>query len=381
MTLPSVAAEGGAAAVGHIGRIPVRNIWLLMLYASRLYRALPIHCRTAVEEEPDQLPDLVGEILTRAVERRLRRNLSFGFRQREADLSRVRGRIDLLRTERRQLLRRGRIACQFEELTVDTPMNRYVRAALTRLARVINDSRLSHRCRNAASMLERAGVSGEPSIPDPSQQGEALMRQLGHMGAQDRQMMAAANLAFNLALLTEETGMRHLPVPDREEQWARRLFEKAVGGFYDVALPRPIWKVWAGGTIIHWPYEDATDGIRSMLPAMRTDIMLEGPGGRIIIDTKFTAILTGGWHREQGLSSSYIYQMYAYLRSQEQGDDPLSRDATGILLHPAVEDDVDEAALIQGHEIRFATVNLAADCWTIRRRLLDLVTTSLLNPR
>ena len=132
---PGVAAEGGETGIGHIGRIPVRNIWLLMLYASRLYRVLPMHRRSTVEEEPDQLPDLVAEILTHAVERRLRRNLSFGFRQREADLNRVRGRIDLLRTERRQLLRRGRVACRFEELTVDTPMNRYVRAALVRVGK------------------------------------------------------------------------------------------------------------------------------------------------------------------------------------------------------------------------------------------------------
>ena len=34
--------------------------------------------------------------------------------------NRVRGRIDLLRTERRQLLQRGRVACSFDELTVDT---------------------------------------------------------------------------------------------------------------------------------------------------------------------------------------------------------------------------------------------------------------------
>ena len=53
---PGVAAEGGETGIGHIGRIPVRNIWLLMLYASRLYRVLPMHRRSTVEEEPDQLP-------------------------------------------------------------------------------------------------------------------------------------------------------------------------------------------------------------------------------------------------------------------------------------------------------------------------------------
>ena len=92
-----------------------------MLYASRLYRALPTGRRFAAEDNPDEIPDLVAEILTRAVERRLRRNLSSEFDRREADLTRVRGRIDALRTERRHLLQRGRIACSFDELTTDTP--------------------------------------------------------------------------------------------------------------------------------------------------------------------------------------------------------------------------------------------------------------------
>ena len=97
-----------------VGRIPVRNLWLLMLYASRLYRELPTKRRSAAEDNPDEIPDLVAEILTRAVERRLRRNLSSEFDRRQDDLTRVRGRIDSLRTERRQLLQQGRIACSFD---------------------------------------------------------------------------------------------------------------------------------------------------------------------------------------------------------------------------------------------------------------------------
>ena len=122
--------EAKVPNIGYIGRIPVRNVWLLMLYASHLYQALPPARRVAVEKNPDELPNLVAEILTRAVERRLRRNLSFGFQRQAADLRRVRGHIDVLRTERHQLLQRGRVACRFEDLTVDTPNNRYVRAAL-----------------------------------------------------------------------------------------------------------------------------------------------------------------------------------------------------------------------------------------------------------
>ena len=151
------------ASVASVGRIPIRNLWLLMLYASRLYRTLSSSRRYAVEENPDEIPDVVAEILTRAVERRLRRNLSSEFDRREADLTRVRGRINTLRTERRHLLQQGKIACSFDELTTDTPRNRYVRAALNHLNRTVNRTELRRRCRIIASALERAGVgTGAP---------------------------------------------------------------------------------------------------------------------------------------------------------------------------------------------------------------------------
>ena len=111
-----------------VGRIPIRNLWLLMLYASNLYRELRPSQRVSAEDNPDEIPDLAAEILTRAVDLRLRRNLSFAFQPTRGDLRRVRGSIDLLRTERRQLLRRGRVACRYEVLTVDTHRNRFVRA-------------------------------------------------------------------------------------------------------------------------------------------------------------------------------------------------------------------------------------------------------------
>jgi len=91
---------------GYIGAIPVRNIWLLMLYASDLFR-IKGRDGKGIEDMPDDLPELVGEILALAVERRQRRRLSLGYKTRTAALNRVRGRIDVLTTERHQLLARA----------------------------------------------------------------------------------------------------------------------------------------------------------------------------------------------------------------------------------------------------------------------------------
>jgi 5-methylcytosine-specific restriction enzyme subunit McrC len=113
-----------------VGRIPVRNLWLLMLYASELTR-FKGELNALVDADRDDLPDLVAQLLVKAVERRLGRNLTHGYRSRAKALTRVRGRIDILTTEAHQLLDRGEVFCRFHDLTIDTPRNRLVRAAWT----------------------------------------------------------------------------------------------------------------------------------------------------------------------------------------------------------------------------------------------------------
>lgn len=352
---------------GYIGRIPVRNLWLLMLYASDLFRAQGSGL-VGVEDSPDELPDLIAEILAHSVEKRQRRQLSLGYRRRDAFLNRVRGRIDVLRTERHQLLSRGLVACDFAELTVDTPRNRFVRAALESICSRVRRKDIAHRCRSLAAGMKAMGVSGEVS-------GRADMSVdlFGRHDADDREMVAAAKLAMDMALPTEMAGDHTLPLPEREVTWVRRLFERAIGGFYSVTLSPLGWRVQCGGTMT-WQVDRKTNGIDMILPTMRTDVVLEHKKleRRIVIDTKFTSVVTSGWYREETLRSGYIYQIYAYLRSQTGRGDTLADMASGLLLHPSIGEEVDETAVIQGHSIRFATVDLTMSPPDIRARLLGL---------
>ena len=367
----SVAATNSSP--GYVGRIPIRNLWLLMLYASDLFRMRGTN-RVGIEEMPDDLPDLIAEILAHAVEERKRRNLNRAYRSRHAVLDRVRGRIDLLATERKQLLMRGKVACRFEELTIDTPRNRYVRGALDSIARIAQDHDLAHRCRKLAHDLRCLGVTG--IVPTPTQMSAD---RFGRHDANDRFMVAAARLAFDLTLLTEDAGNASLPLPGRREEWARKLFERAVGGFYAVTLTPKQWRV-STGTRLRWPIEAKTARIGEILPTMKTDIVLEhSPSDRkIVIDTKFTSILSEGWYRSETLDRDDMFQIYAYLRSQTHRDTG-GRRSEGMLLHPSVGEDIDEAVRIQGHTIRFATVNLAGEPTKLRDGLLRLVDQPMLD--
>ena len=367
--LPSLDAE---AAVVYIGKIPIRNIWLLLLYASELYQYLPRHRRVALEESPDNIPDLVAEILTYAVERRLRRNLSFGYQRVNADLTRVRGSINFLRTECHQLLQRGKVASTYEELTVDTLRNRFVKAALLELSRAVNhrdNQKLVRKCRVASARMARAGISDSPASMYRRRRQEFSTSRIN---TEDREMLAAARLAFDLSLPTEGVGASRLAMPSYEGQsWA--LFEGAVRGFYAKNLGDKGWEV-SRGSWTQWPVEPGQSTPRLILPSMQTDIVLERPNPqhRIIVDTKFKSVTVRGRYGRETLRSGDIYQIYAYLRSREEPSDQLSINSTGILLYPAIHAHVDDAAIILGHEVRFATVDLTADSQSIRRRLLDV---------
>lgn len=356
--------------IGYVDQIPIRNIWLLMLYASDLYRELE-QSNKSVEENPDDIPDLVAEILHRRVEQRIRRNLNFGYIPREAVFNRVRGKINIFQTERQQLLDRGQVACRYNEFTVDTPRNRYVRDALKKISMVASKNFLRRKSRSLVLTLESMGVKGER----PNHRAISI-NQFGLHDANDRPMLQAAYLAFNLALPAETIGTRILSSPDRNSHWIRTLFEKSVAGFYDVKLSNEGWKV-ASGKQYDWQVEpeSKSERIDEILPSMKTDIVLDHNKRkkRIIVDTKFAKILKQGQFRKETLDSRYLYQIYAYLRSQE-GRSELANNATGLLLHPVVDGAVYEAATIQNHEIRFATVDLAADSYVeIQNQLLKAV--------
>jgi 5-methylcytosine-specific restriction enzyme subunit McrC len=277
-----------------VGRIPVRNLWLLMLYASELtqYRD---RFNALVEADSNDLPDMVARLLVETVDRRLRRNLTRGYRNHQMALTRVRGRIDILTTEARLLLSRGEVFCRFQDLTVDTPRNRLVRAALDLMARVVGDAALGQRCRALACILARSGVGG---LRPP--RTELALDQIGRNDDGDRFMLTLAHLAFELALPTEVSGSTALVAPEREERWVRRLFEKAVLGFAHAELVPLGWTV-RGSVPLYWQVTRKSDGLAAILPRMVTDIVLDPPlgGRRVVVDTKFASILGSGSSQER----------------------------------------------------------------------------------
>lgn len=349
------------------GKIPLRNIWLLFLYAADLVR---FKGAANVEAEAARdLPELIARLLVRVVQERLRRNLSRGYQSQHAVLSRVRGRIDVLDTATGQLLERGRVACQFETHTMDTPRNRLVRAALDYLALMVNAPDVVHECRASSHALGRLGVSAHK----PSRAAMAT-DQISRNETADLLMVGLAKMALEALIPSEQAGSAHAVELDTNVHLIRRLFEKAVANALRIQLQPQGWQVQRGRKLT-WPVDSCSDAIHAHMPGMQTDIELvhAGQKRKLVIDTKFTHIFMATQYREEVLRSGYLYQLYAYLRTQEGALLTLGTRSEGMLLHPQVGGMLDEFIDIQGHRMRLKTIDLMSSAEDFEKQLMGIV--------
>lgn len=172
-----------------------------MLVQSTLYRGLSPEDQAALYQQDSfrvAWPELLATTLCTAVERRLRTSLGREFQQHTAVLNRVRGHVDVLRTARKQLLPRARVACRFDTLTTDTPLNRAVRTALHLLQEHCH-GRTGLLCRKFATVMERSGVQGP--CPSAAELREITLRQArlkSPDAIKDAAMLEAARLTHAL---------------------------------------------------------------------------------------------------------------------------------------------------------------------------------------
>jgi 5-methylcytosine-specific restriction enzyme subunit McrC len=183
-----------------------------------------------------------------------------------------------------------------------------------------------------------------------------------------RLMLSICELIVMREMPLEANGTHPLPRIERDALILHRIYERFVANFYRMHLKD--WEVNAQKRL-DWHAQDATEHLPSMIP----DLILEekATGQIIILDTKFTAgsLLENQWGKPV-YDSSHLYQLYAYLRSQEE----LSagyRTAEGILLYPAVHGRISERVALQDHVIRIESVDLAAAWDEVERQLIEII--------
>ena len=341
--------------------IPIANIYYLLCYAWEALEEKDTLADVDALDSTDLL-DLFARVLTNGTRRLLRRGLDRGYLPREDEIAGVCGKLLTTPTLRRDLLRRARAVCAWDELEYDTLPNRILKATFQRLR---DEGTLDARTRADVRDLLRWLAPVQP---------------LDLRGAHFRRVQLHRNNRIYAFLLhvcefiheqwlpAEQGGGRRFRDFVRERLSV--LFEKFVFEFYRHELPADEGWIVSAPTF-GWQLTGANADAVALVPRMETDVCLACTGRAIILDTKFYAqALKANPFGGAKLPPANLYQLFTYLRqhSAEVGWES----AEGVLLYPRTTRDFSAEFTTHGHRIRALTLDLTQPWRSIHAALLTI---------
>ncbi len=356
--------EDNSAVLTDTG-IPVRNVWHMLLYAWEMVH-LQQRWNAAAEQAPS-LDALLATVLTDLIQHRLRIGLARDYRTNCDEIPGVRGRVDFNESLKRTSFQHGRAFCRYQIYSGNVTKNQIVRSTLARLVQTGNFG--SHKKKADELRLRLRRVVWEMDGIDIIELKPSSVRreQLQRHDADYRLMLAICHLILSRFMPTESIGAAGAPSTDREAYRLFDIYEKFVARFFRLRLKGWIVRQQA---VLYWPAKEPSQ----LLPAMKPDLVLKhkATGELIVLDTKFTAkLFSSSQHGSKHFSRDHLFQIYAYLKSQEH-QSPQHGTASGVLLYPTVMNPVHESVTIQNHAIHWETVDLAQPWEQIESELLDI---------
>lgn len=342
--------------------IPIQNIYYLLSYAwNALDEAALID---AGKIDSTELVDLFAKVLLSGTRTLIRRGFDRGYLPFHEETARLRGKLNLAVTMKRNLLIAQRAACEFDELDHNVLHNRILKTTMLRLLGTTGlEKTTTDGLRDALRWLRHVE-------PVPMSAGVFRRVQLHRNNRFYGLLLHVCALIHEQLLADESGGRSRFRDFLRDEGKMRALFEQFVFNFYAIELKPLGWKVSA--PCIDWIMTDPNDDARDYIPRMKTDVCLESATRRIILDTKFSAAaLSTDHHGTERVKRADLFQLFAYLRNRAAV--PGWERAEGVLLYPAVAARPAVRCELHGHPVRVLTVNLNQPWPGIRSELLDLV--------
>ena len=281
--LPKIDSEDG----------DVRSALIHMLSVARGLRIADGELAALDTQRRDFL-ELLAHLFSDRLRAAVRRGLPRRYAEREEDLGMLRGRLDVERQFTHLAVRPDRLACRFDELSEDTPLNRVLKVVVARLARVARSAENARALAELAARFESVGDSRfplrEPVRLDRTNTAFHDLHRRARLFLAGEWQSTAGGRAPGFALL----------FPMNE------LFEKFIGRSLQRALPGRV-------ALQHGGRHALFDASGNGLFALRPDAVIDAPARTIIVDTKWKLLKP---HKDDlGISSSDIYQMLAYARA------------------------------------------------------------------
>lgn len=317
--------------------------------------------RALAAEDFDNAAELCAAILERGVSLQLKRGLGQEYVNRTEALSSLRGKIEVTDSVKSQAIWRRQLVCSYDEFSVDTTMNRVIKATVALLVR-------SDITRARKKSLKKLMVFFA-DVRDIDLHTVDWNMRYDRNNRTYRMLMAVCWLVVKGLLQTQSDGSVRM-MDFFDEQRMSRLYEKFILEYYRREHP----KLRASAPHIDWVLDD---NFSHGLPKMRSDIMLSARGRVLIIDAKYYTSTMQSNFDKRTVHSGNLYQIFAYVKNKqiafERAEE--SVEVSGMLLYAATDEDIqpDATYRMSGNRISATTLDLDRPFEEIRAQLDGIV--------
>jgi 5-methylcytosine-specific restriction enzyme subunit McrC len=337
--------------------IPIGNVYYMLSYCFETMHREGM--RELASEDFEGAADLCAAILACGLRRQVRRGLGRRYVTSKEDLAVLRGRVDFSRSMGSAAALKGRLECEFDDLTEDMQMNRIIKStALTLMVRPDVKQTRKKELRLLMPYLKNVGTVDINRIE--------WRFEYGQNDEDYRLLMFVCKLAANNLLQREIEGGKRL-CSFFDDQSMAKLYEKFVLAYYRREHP----ELDARACQIKWALDDSSDGL---LPVMQTDVSLRRGDQTLIIDTKFYANELQKHLGALTQHSHNLYQIFCYVKNAQAALPKDSPPVSGMLLYAKTDEPTpaDRRYHMSGNAIEVRSLDLSGDFASIRAQLNEI---------
>lgn len=315
-------------------KIPIENLYYLLCYSwDRLEEA---DLTEVSAEACETLQDLFAKVLISGTRRLIKQGFNRGYIEEVEETSSLRGRIAFAPSLRQVSWTKGRMICEYTELSYDTLPNRILKTTLRNLL-YTSGIESKHKDEIAGILRHLHEVS---SIRIS---GKLFHRIQYHQNLRDyRLLMNICELIHECLIPKEGGGQSQFRDFLRDHQKMATMFEEFVRNFYKRETS---YKV--GNSRYEWQGIGGNDSAKALLPTLNTDVELSKGHDLTILDCKFYHEAFTNNRDTQRYKTSNLYQLYAYIMNRQIKEPELQ--ISGMLLYPENEESFCHRFTLQGY--------------------------------
>lgn len=339
--------------------IPIKNIYYMLTYA---FKELRHNNYEYIEGEHfDNIYDLFAEIISKGISYLLKQGLHKQYILKEDTIATLKGKLNLFGTIKERINQRARLACEYDELTVNNIYNQILKTTVEVLLSQ-SDVKKERRAELRKLML----FFVEVDTIKPSQIRWNMLRYDRNTRTYQMLHSLCYFILQNLLLSTDKGATK---LPQFSDEHMNLLFQRFVLEYYKRHHP----ECKATAKQIKWNMSDDVVDSSTILPIMQSDITMTLGERTLIIDTKYYSKTLQENFGKNTINSSNLYQIHTYVMNEDKGH---KGNVDGMLLYAMTTADIQPDCRFpnnDGNIIMVKTLDLSQEFEQIRSRLDSLI--------